>query len=271
MTSEKPKALVVTGFGLNCEAETAYALGQAGAEVDQVHLNDLLDQPDRLARYGLLAIIGGFSFGDHLSAGRALAIRLKYGLASQIGSFVERDGLVIGICNGFQVLCKLGLLPGLEPFSREIEQQVTLTHNDSGVFRDDWIRLTVNPASPCVFTRGLDRLEFPIRHGEGKFLTRESAVLELLKKQNQIVYQYADDGWSPTQAFPANPNGSVEAIAGICDPSGRIFGTMPHPEAAIIPEHHPDFARTRALGQPHPDTLGLKIFENAIQYLSTTA
>jgi phosphoribosylformylglycinamidine synthase len=266
-----PRALVITGLGLNCEAETAHALRLAGAEVDQVHLGDLLAEPARLDAYGLLVVIGGFSFGDHLGAGRALAIRLKYRLAEPLARFVARGGLVMGICNGFQVLCKLGLLPGWEPFSSEIEQQVTLTHNDSGVFRNDWVRLRVNPDSPCVFTRGLDVLELPIRHGEGKFMTADAAGLARLKEHGQIVYQYAGADGVPTMAFPENPNGSTEAIAGICDPSGRIFGTMPHPEAFILPQHHPDAPRRAALGRPAPEPMGLRLFINAVAAMNEGA
>ena len=266
-SNNKPKALVITGYGLNCEAETSEALTLAGAEVTRMHLNDLLADKGRLAEFGLLAIIGGFSFGDHLGAGRALAIRLRHGLAAELAAFVERGGLVIGICNGFQVLVKLGLLPGFEPFSPRAQQLVTLTHNDSGVFRNDWIRLRVNEESPCVFTRGLKTLDFPIRHGEGKFLALDGEVVGRLKQQGQIVYQYADEAGEPTMQFPANPNGSLDAIAGICDATGRIFGTMPHPEAFLYAENHPDFARRKALGEPVPAPAGRRIFENAVQYL----
>jgi phosphoribosylformylglycinamidine synthase len=246
-----PRALVMTGFGLNCEAETSHALKLAGWQADRVHLA------------GLLVVIGGFVYGDHLGAGRALAIRLRYGLADELARFVSGGGLVLGICNGFQALVKLGLLPGFEPFSREATQLVTLMHNDSGVFRNDWVRLKINPASPCVFTRGLDVLELPIRHGEGKFMTADERVLARLRANNQIVYQYCDAAGEPTLAFPDNPNGSTEAIAGICDQEGRIFGTMPHPEAFIFAEQHPQAARLAALGRPPAEPLGLAIFRNA--------
>lgn len=265
--NDKPRCLIITGFGMNCEAETAYALEMAGAEVDQVHLNDLLAEKERLADYRLLAFIGGFSYGDHIAAGRALAVRLRHGLAEELATFVAGGGLTIGICNGFQVLCKLGLLPGFEPFAPGVEQAVTLTHNDSGVFRDDWVRLAVNADSPCIFTRGLDQMELPIRHGEGKFLARDEAVLERLRAQGQIVYQYADAQGAPTQDFPANPNGSALAIAGICDATGRIYGTMPHPEAATLPQHHPQFLRAKALGETPPEACGIKIFQNAVDYM----
>ncbi len=263
----KPRALLITGYGLNCEAETDHVLALAGAQVDRVHLNDLLAEPGRLARCQLLVVMGGFSYGDHLGAGRALAIRLRHGLADRLAEFAAGGGLVMGICNGFQVLCKLGLLPGFEPYSREVEQQVTLTHNDCGSFRDSWVRLRVNADSPCVFTRGLDRLELPVRHGEGKFVVADEAVLARLRAQGQIVYQYAGIDNEPTMAFPDNPNGSIDAIAGICDPTGRIFGTMPHPEAFHRPEHHPDFHRRHALGQPLPEPQGLRLFQNAIDWL----
>lgn len=270
MTTQ-PKALVITGFGFNCEAETSYALQLAGFKPEKVHLNDLLAAPDRLGDYQLMAVIGGFSFGDHIASGRAIAIRMKAHLAGQIGEFVAGGGLVIGICNGFQVLTKLALLPGFEPFSRASQQLVTLTHNDCGVFRDDWVRLKINPDSPCVFTRGLDVVEFPVRHGEGKFLARDEAVLSRLVKQNQVVAQYCDESGEPTQEFPDNPNGSTLAIAGICDATGRIFGMMPHPEAFLFPENHPQAARQRALGLPLPEAQGRRIFENAAAYIKEAA
>lgn len=260
-------ALIITGYGVNCEAETAHALRVAGAAVELIHLNDLLAAPQQLMRFGLVVFIGGFSFGDHLGAGRALAIRLKYKLADQLAAYVAEGGLALGICNGFQVLVKLGLLPGFEPFSRATRQLVTLSHNDSGTFRDDWVRLKVNAASPCVFTRGLDELELPIRHGEGKFLALNDDVLQRLVANQQIAYQYCDAVGAPTQSFPENPNGSVLAIAGLCDPTGRIFGTMPHPEACVIAAHHPGFHRAKALGQTPPPALGIKIFENAVAAL----
>lgn len=257
-----PKALIITGYGLNCEAETEHALRLAGAEVDRIHLNDLIAAPECLANYHLLMLIGGFSYGDHIAAGRAFAIRLKFGLHEHLTSFVAGGGLVMGICNGFQTLCKLGLLPGFGE-----GQLVTLTHNDSSVFRDDWVRLRVNPNSPCVFTKGIDVLDLPIRHGEGKFLTLNADVLSQLMLNGQIAYQYCDANGEPTQDFPANPNGSVEAIAGICDPSGRIFGTMPHPEAAILPEHHPDYHLKRELGETLSEGPGFKLFQNAVDFI----
>ena len=240
----------------------------AGAQVDQIHLGDMVQEPARLLDYELLAVIGGFSFGDHLGAGRALAIRLKYRLAEQIAAFVAGEGLVIGICNGFQVLVKLGLLPGFEPFHPGSEQLVTLTHNDSGVFRDAWVRLRVEPESKCVFTRGLTQLELPIRHGEGKFLTADAGVLRRLEAGGQIVYRYCDVAGEPTEDFPANPNGSPGGIAGICDATGRIFGTMPHPEAFIYAQHHPDAQRLHALGQPPREPQGLSLFRNAVAHLA---
>lgn len=262
-----PQTLVITGFGLNCEAETSEALHLANLPYECVHLNDLVAEPERLRRYGMVIFIGGFSFGDHIAAGRVLAIHIRKRLADPLAHFIEVGGLVLGICNGFQALCKIGLLPGIHAtFNPEAEQLVTLTHNDSGVFRNDWVRLCVNPASPCVFTKGLTLLELPVRHGEGKFVTRSEQILKTLCNQGQIVYQYCDIQNLPTQSFPDNPNGSAMAIAGICDATGRVFGTMPHPEAFIRSEHHPHFARMRALEKPSLPPMGLKIFQNAARY-----
>ena len=262
----KPRALLITGYGLNCDAETDHALTLAGAAVRRVHLNDLIADPSELGRSRILVIMGGFSYGDHLGAGRALAIRLRHGLVERLTDFVQGGGLVMGVCNGFQVLCKLGLLPGFDPPARQPAQLATLTHNDCGVFRDSWVRLRVNADSPCVFTRGLERLELPVRHGEGKFVVADRSVLDRLAEGGQVVYRYADADYKPTMNFPDNPNGSVDAIAGVCDPTGRIFGSMPHPEAFHRPEHHPDFQRRRALGQPPPEPLGLRLFQNAVAW-----
>lgn len=266
--SAAPRALIITGFGLNCEVETEAALRLAGAHVSRIHLGDLIEAPRQLLDYEMLAVIGGFSFGDHLGAGRALAIRLKYRLAEQIAEFVAREGLVVGICNGFQVLVKLGLLPGFEPFHPGAEQQVTLTHNDSGVFRDAWVRLRVEAGTRCVFAQGLEAMELPIRHGEGKFLTADPEVLRRLEAGGQVVYRYADAAGQPTEQFPENPNGSPGGIAGICDATGRIFGTMPHPEAFIYPEQHPDAQRLHALGMPPRAPQGLSLFRNAVAHLA---
>jgi phosphoribosylformylglycinamidine synthase len=262
----KVKALVITGYGLNCEAETSHAIERAGAEVRQVHLNDLIAGEDGLENYQLLAMIGGFSFGDHISGGQVFANRMKSLLRDSLRAFIKDGKLIIGLCNGFQIMVKIGLLPG---FDGDYEMQhVTLAANDSGVFRNAWVKLEADPASPCVFTPGIDTLEVPIRHGEGKFFVKDDSVLDRLKKQGQVVFRYAHpEKDEPTMEFPHNPNGSLDAVAGICDPTGRIFGMMPHPEAFNSPYNHPHWLRNKLAGTLPAQGAGLKIFQNAIEYL----
>lgn len=263
----KVKALVIVGYGLNCEAETSHALEKAGAEVSRVHLNDLIEDKSRLAESHLLAFIGGFSFGDHIAGGRVFANRVKRSLRDAIMEFVERGGLIIGICNGFQTMVKMGLLPG---FDNDYDtQRLTLTANDSSVFRNDWVRLKADPDSKCVFTQGVEYLDVPIRHGEGKLYIREDSYLDKLKSQGQVVFRYAHpETGEPTMDFPHNPNGSIDAIAAICDPTGRIFGLMPHPEAFSSPYNHPQWQRQKLEGTLPETGAGLQIFRNGVDYLN---
>lgn len=257
------RALVLTGFGINCERETAHAFACAGAAAECVHLNDLAAEPGRLAAAQIFAVPGGFSFGDDIASGRILANRLRYKLGGPLEDFVQGGGLVIGICNGFQVLVKMGLLPG----GGGLEQSVTLAHNDSGRFDNRWTTLRAAPGTPCIWLRGMELFEAPIRHGEGKFIPRDQALLAELRASGQAALRYVQPGGAPANgAFPHNPNGSVDDIAGICDPTGRIFGLMPHPEAYIDGYQHP--AWTRAL----PDAgAGLRIFQNAVDHARETA
>lgn len=258
------KALVITGFGLNCEAETACALESAGATVDSIHLNDIVAGESRLGDYHLLAFIGGFSFGDHLGAGTVFANRLRCRLCDQLGDFVGAGKLVIGICNGFQTMTRLGLVPGL---GGGFTQEVALAQNAQGVFRDDWVMLQANPSSPCIFTKGIDLVPLPVRHGEGRFVAADDSVLSQLESRNLIALRYAD--WQtgqPTMDFPMNPNGSTHAIAGICDPTGRVFGMMPHPEAYLSPYNHPDWTRQKLDGLLPESGLGRRIFDNAVLF-----
>lgn len=254
-------ALILTGFGINCDRETALAFERAGAKADRVHLNDLAENPAQLAGYQILAIPGGFSFGDDVASGRILANRLRYRLGAPLKKFVAAGKLAIGICNGFQVMVKMGLLP---LFDDEFTQEMTLTHNDSGRFDNRWVNLQVDPASRCVWLQGITSLEVPIRHGEGKFIPRDNATLARLKSQGQAVLRYArTDGNPANGTFPENPNGSVDDIAGICDPSGRIFGLMPHPEAFLHRTNHPRWTR-----EDLPEEgAGLQMFRNAVQYV----
>lgn len=268
----KVRALVLTGYGLNCDFETAYAFDLAGAEARRVHINALIDGEVRLKDFQIMVFIGGFSWGDDHGAGVVQAIRMKTNLGDQIIDFVKNGNLVLGICNGFQTLVNLGLLPGFDlDYSM---RSVALTFNDCGNFRDDWVRLKINQESPCVFTRNLDLLELPVRHGEGKFYA-QTPVLRRLLDENQVVMQYAKADGSPAAGgFPENPNGSVHDIAGICDPTGRIFGLMPHPEGFNHWTNHPDWPRTKELMKREgksPDaglTPGVQLFKNGVDFIS---
>ena len=269
---DKVKALVLSGFGLNCDHETAHALELAGAQAVRVHISDLTGTAQRkptetLDDYQILVFDGGFSWGDDHGAGVLLATRLGNHLGGQLHSFLERGGLVLGICNGFQALVNLGLLPMLSGWDR----QVALTANDCGNFQDRWVELLVEGESACLFTKGLGRLDLPVRHGEGKLVCDEATLREL-EARGMVAVRYGDGKGQPAQGrWPANPNGSLLDIAGICDPSGRVFGLMPHPEGHYRVSQHPDWTlrreKARRKGQ-EPDPLGpglgLAIFSNAV-------
>lgn len=256
-----PKALILTGFGINCDYETAAAFDMVGATAHRIHLNDLIAAPQRLHDHQILAIPGGFSFGDDVASGKILANRIRYRLGDELNRFVDNGNLAIGICNGFQVMVKMGLLPR---FTSDFTQSVTLTHNDSGRFEDRWVNLRTDAKCPCVWLRGVDTLELPVRHGEGKFIPENEATLKKLAEGNQIALRYVAPAGEPASCtFPANPNGSTGDIAGICDPTGRILGLMPHPEAFVTRTQHPQWTR-RELPE---DGAGLQLFHNAVDYL----
>jgi len=261
---------VLYGYGLNCDYETQFALNLAGAEAVRVHTTDLLQNPALLWDYHLLAVPGGFSWGDDHGAGVILALRLRLALGAALQEFIAAGRLVIGICNGFQVLVNLGLLPGLA--DRPGERLTALIPNDCGNFRDAWVHLKIMP-SHCVFTRGLERLELPIRHGEGKFYAAPE-VLKEIEDRGQIALKYATAAGEPAGGqFPDNPNGSALDIAGLTDATGRVLGLMPHPEAHIFATQHPAWTHAketyRRRGRPYPDPegQGLAIFKNAVKYL----
>ena len=259
--SAKVHTLVLTGFGINCERETADAFARAGAAVDIRHLNDVIADPSRLTDSHIFAIPGGFSFGDDIASGRILANRLRYTLAEPLHQFVGDGKLAIGICNGFQVMVKMGLLP---LFDSEFRQDVTVTYNDRDRFDNRWVNLAVDPQTACVWLRGVEQFEAPIRHGEGKFVPRDKATLQRLRENGQVALRYAKRDGSPAGgAFPENPNGSVDDIAGICDPSGRIFGLMPHPEAALDGTSHPTWTRDGL----ESEGAGLALFRNAVAFV----
>ncbi len=263
------KALVMTGFGLNCDVETAYALEVAGAQTERVHLNSLISREKSLGSYQIFIIGGGFSWGDDHGAGVIMAMRLKHRLRDEISEFIERGGITLGICNGFQVLVNLGILPGFK--TGEMKREVALIANDCGNFRDQWVHLSGNTKSHCVLTRGIEKLELPVRHGEGKFFAEDPVVKRLLE-QNQVILRYAvPDGSVAGGLFPFNPNGSVDDIAGICDVTGRVAGLMPHPEAFNHVTNHPDWTalkeKCKREGRPIPEEGdGIRIFRNAVNF-----
>ncbi len=269
------KALVLTGYGLNCDYETAYALQLAGAKTSRVHINSLTGGEVQLKDFQILVFGGGFSWGDDHGAGVIQALRMKTRIGDRILEFIEHGNLVLGICNGFQTLVNMGLLPAFNITGNTESyknRSVALTYNDCGKFRDDWVHLKVNSASPSIFTKGFDKLEFPVRHGEGKFYAHESVIKKLIDN-NQVVLRYALPNGEPAKGrFPFNPNGSINDIAGISDPSGRIFGLMPHPEAFNHWTNHPDWTRTKEKLKRQgkkPDTgptTGIQLFQNAVNY-----
>ena len=273
----KPRvnALVLTGYGLNCDHETAYALELAGAHPRRSHINALIDGSVTLDDFRIMVFGGGFSWADDHGAGVIQAIRMHTHIGDQIREFIHKDNLILGICNGFQTIVNMGLLPDLDPSSSaeaSPRRTVALIHNDCGNFRDDWVFLKTDPQSPCIFTRGLDLLEFPVRHGEGKLYT-DPATLEQLAKNGQIALQYAlPDGTPANGQFPYNPNGSLNDIAGICDSTGRVFGLMPHPEAYHHWTNHPGWPlaqeKHKRRGQPFGNGLtpGVTLLKNAVDY-----
>ena len=260
------KVLIITGYGLNCEAESKVAWERAGAAAELVHFNYLLENPARLHDFQALMFIGGFSYGDHMSSGHVFALRVKHRMREDLQKFIDRGGLILGVCNGFQIMVKLGLLPGLE--NDYFTQTVSLMQNDCGSFQNFWVRLRFEPQSPCVFTRGLDFMPLPIRHGEGKIFTLDRDLLAKMEARGCVACRYADPmSGAATMDFPHNPNGSLNAIAGLCDPTGRIFGLMPHPEAYLYPENHPQWDLQNLRGELPAYGLGLKIFTNAVECL----
>lgn len=222
------KTLLISGFGINSEKELQWCFKKAGSQVTIVHLGDLIAGKIQLNDFDILGFPGGFSFGDHIAAGKVLANKIKIYLGKQLIAFVKAQKPIIGICNGFQMLVKLGLLP--YPNSH-LKQEVTLTHNENHQFENRWVHLKINENSPCIWTKGLKSIYLPIRHGEGKMILGDSQKLHVLQAENLNVLTYTDSHGKPTQTYPDNPNGSEGSIAGLTDSGGLILGLMPHPEA----------------------------------------
>ncbi len=262
---KKIKTLILRTAGTNCDKETAFAFQQAGSNVEFLHINALAKNSAQLAKFDILAIPGGFTYGDDVASGKILANELNSKLKEQLTGFVNDGKLVIGICNGFQVLVKMGLLPNINK-KTNYGIEATLCLNDSGKFEDRWVHLKNEQQKNniCVWTKDLPEIIYiPVAHAEGKFLPKNKEILSKLKRNKQIVFRYTNPA-GQTPRYPENPNGSIENIAGICDPTGRILGLMPHPERHITNLQHPNWRR---FTKDHPGLgIGLKIFENGVNF-----
>ncbi len=249
------EAWIVTGYGINCDLETEFAFKLAGARTRRVHVNELLSSE---LGCDILFFPGGFSYGDELGAGKVLANKLT-GIMDELVDFVRAGGLIGGHCNGAQVLVKAGLVPALEGYGR---QEVTLARNLSNRYEDRWVH--VRPVSrKCVWTRGLPLMELPVAHGEGRFFSRDPRMVEKLQRRDQIALVYVRPDGSPARVYPHNPNGSVGDIAGICDPTGRVFAQMPHPERALSWTNHPNWTSRR---RESWEGDGLGMFKNVVSF-----
>ena len=260
--SKTPRALILRTAGTNCDRETVYAFEQAGASVDLVHLNRMVETPEKLFDYRILVFPGGFTYGDDLGAGTIFANRLRSSLLGPMREFVDAGGLVLGICNGFQILVKIGMLPGTEG-QEEGAAPASLVANDSNRFEERWVTLDVTSDKSAFVKRG-DRIFCPVAHGEGKFITASDEVHQGLFEADQVVFRYVGRDGSENPEYPMNPNGSRDAIAGISDSTGRVLGMMPHPERHLDATLHPHWTRD---GLKERDT-GRKLFANAVRHVS---
>ena len=270
-TRARVRVCIITGFGINTDREMATAFELAGAHPARLHVNDLVADPGALERFAIFVLPGGFSFGDHVGSGALLAALLARALREPLARFVARGGLVLGVCNGFQVLVRMGLVPAVGGPA----QSVALVHNDSGRFEDRWVRVAFDAASPCVWTHRIPSLALPVRHGEGKLVAPE-AELAAIDAAHLGAARYAasgaaaaEDGESPLP-YPANPNGSLRNLAGLCDPTGQVFGLMPHPEAFLHRYHHPAWRNATPGAGAALDEAALQLFRNAVRHAADT-
>lgn len=254
------KALVLRTAGTNCDEETCHALGLVGVAADKVHVNELIARPEQLGGYQILILPGGFSYGDDVAAGKILANQLIHHLQQDVRKFIDDGKLVLGICNGFQVLVRSGLLPATQGQSAAV-QSATLASNDSGKFEARWVYLEPG-TDRCVFIEPGQRLYLPVAHAEGKLCFADDTVKDKVLTAGQVAFRYVGPDGQPN-AYPANPNGSTDHIAGLCDPTGRVLGLMPHPERFIHPTQHPRWTREKI---EQPD--GLTLFARAAAYFA---
>jgi len=254
------RAIVLRAAGVNCDEETQYGLQLAGADADRIHINRVIENLNLLDDYQILVFPGGFSYGDDVAAGKILANQIIHHVSEALKKFIEDGKLVLGICNGFQVLVKTGILPGMDPVGGR-DQLVTITDNDSGKFEDRWVYLQPE-SSRCVFIEPGRRIYLPVAHGEGKVVTKDTRTLEILKSGGHVAFRYVDKAGFEGP-FPVNPNGSMGSIAGLTDSTGRVLGLMPHPERHIHRTQHPHWSRLTDGGGAD----GRTIFENAVKYV----
>ena len=261
-----PRVLILRAPGTNCDEETAHAFALAGGVPERWHVNRLLENPKQLAEFQVLCLPGGFSYGDDIAAGRILGNQIRHHLSGTLQTFRDAGKLILGICNGFQILLKTELLLANDAAG----PTATLAANESGKFEDRWVRLATS-GSKCAFLTDIAELELPVAHGEGKFVPRDERVLTSLRESGQLVLAYAPlnpqlstFNAQPSVPYPDNPNGAIADVAGVCDATGRVFGLMPHPERFVDPTQHPNWTRgpKREVGE------GLRVFQNAVRYFS---
>lgn len=270
MSTIRPKILVITGYGINSEEETAKCFNWAGGEAKIVHVNDIVDGSHKLNNYQIIAFPGGFSYGDDTGSGNALANKIRNNLKEDLLTYLKEDKLVIGICNGMQIMANLGLVPATD--LKYGERQAALMRNLHVSLECRWIHIK-NVSQKCVWTKGIETMHLPISHGEGNFYV-EPAILEKMKANDQIVFKFVNEDGSPANnKFPANPNGAMEDITGVCDPTGKVFALMPHPERfnSWTNEDGWELKKEQLIreGKPFPtEGDGLKILRNGINYFN---
>ena len=269
LSTNDVKSLVITGFGINCEIEMGAAYKNTGADVTICHFNELINGTYNLQDFDILNFPGGFSFGDDIASGKVMANKIKYKKMSngrtfieEIEAFIANGKYILGVCNGFQIMTQLGLLPNTQG---NFEPEAALIHNDSQQFEDRWVHCKINADNKSPFLKGIDVLALPVRHGEGKLVFKNDDIKQKVIENNQIALQYADADGNITDKYPLNPNGSVMSIAGLTDPTGQVFGLMPHPEAFLSFYNHPDWPKMKQNGQELPRELtGQIIFDNIV-------
>ncbi len=270
----KVKALVITGYGINCEEEMAAAYRLAGAEVEIIHLNDIFLGKCSIHNYDILNFPGGFSFGDDLGSGKVMANKLKFKklksgklFFDDIKDFLDEGKFILGICNGFQFLVKMGLLPNTKGY---FDQEVTLTRNNSAKYEDRWVHLKKNPQCETPFLKDIDIMPCPVRHGEGKLIIKNEEIKTEILEKYLNAFSYCDAEGNITSEYPKNPNGADLDCAALTDPTGQVLGMMPHPEAFLSLYNHPNWGQMKRKNPKiSEDGDGLKIFRNIVEYITT--